>query len=460
MSRSLCCHLERFTLAAMAFFLLPKMADASGTYDLQSRCQAKYVYAVNAKIQAQGTINPSGSGKAAPLPMLVKGHLVYDEMRLDGEPNGRPRSIRYYREAVASIQVDKNRDRPSLGEDKRLIVAANDGKGTALSSPHGPLSREELDLIDIPGNTLVLNEILPNREVKPGDTWTIANAALAQLICVDAISRSDVQCKLREATSAAAKIAVTGRVDAAVGGVATEIQLDCDATFDLKRRCLTSIQMRIKERRSAGFVGPAMDVAAQVEMQIEPHETSEFLTPSVVKEASQFDPFMQPLLLSSDFGGFHLIYDRRWRVTRNDAQVVVMRLMDRGELVAQCNLSALPRLDQGNTVTIEDFQAEVQKSLGQRFQRFETVAEGKGAGGIRVLKAIAEGVVSDIPIQWRYYLVIAPDGRRLAMTYTLETNLIERFADADTAMTESIEFENLASSPAATSATPNPEAAK
>ena len=147
------------------------------------------------------------------------------------------------------------------------------------------------------------------------------------------------------------------------------------------------------------------------------------------------------MALRSEAGGFHLVYDRRWHITRNETQLVVLRLVDRGELVAQCNISPLPKLDQGKSVTIEEFQSEVQQSLGKRFDHFETVAEGKGAGGMRVLKVVASGVVSEIPIQWRYYLAIDPDGRRLALAYTMESDLIERFADADMAMTESIEFD-------------------
>ena len=238
--------------------------------------------------------------------------------------------------------------------------------------------------------------------------------------------------------------------------MATKIELDGKATLDLRQDCLTSIQLRIKERRSVGYVGPGLDVTAKLDLQIAPLTASEELTPAVVKEAAESDPATAPLALRSDMGHFHLVYDRRWHVTHNDMQLVVLRLIDRGELIAQCNISPLPALDEGKSVTIEEFQSEVQKSLEKRFDHFDTVAEGKGAGGVKVLKVVAAGVVSEIPIQWRYYLVVAPDGRRLAMAYTMENNLVERFADADTAMTESIEFDAIAPVPAKESASPTP----
>ena len=43
-----------------------------------------------------------------------------------------------------------------------------------------------------------------------------------------------------------AKIKIAGRLNAAVEGVATEIELDGNADFDLAKHCLTSIHLRIE----------------------------------------------------------------------------------------------------------------------------------------------------------------------------------------------------------------------
>lgn len=458
---------SRFRLLALLLLtnwapvgLLPKMARAANSYFLQSKCQSKCVYSVAAKIQVEGTVKPSADKKIATLPITVDGQFKYDEMRLDDGTNADRRSVRYYHEAAASIDVDKQHDSPALRDDMRLVVAKSDKAGVSISSPHGPLTREELDLIDIPGNTLLLDDLLPTGEQKIGSSWKIADAALARLVCVDAVSHNGVTCELKSVDAASAEIKIAGELDAAVAGVSTEIQLDGNATFDLNQKCLTSIQLRIKERRSVGYIGPGMDVTARLDVRIKPLDSSQQLTPAVVKEAAETDPATSPLELRSEMGGFHLVYDRRWHITRNQTALVVMRLIDRGELVAQCNINPLPRIDEGKTVTIEDFQAEIKKSLGKRFDHFETVAEGKGVGGMKMLKVIVSGTVSDLPIQWRYYLAIAPDGRRLALSYTMENDLVERFADADTAMTESIEFDEAEPTPAVGSTKSDSAAAK
>ena len=452
---------SRSTLLIAAFMapfvLLPKTVKAAGTYFLQSKCQSKCVYSVTAKIQLDGTVKPSADKKIAPLPITVEGQFRYDEMLLGESDLPDRRSVRYYHEAAASIDVDKHKNSPILREDMRLIAVKADKTGVSISSPHGPLTREELDLIDIPGSTLLLDDLLPNGEQKIGGSWKIADAALARLVCVDSVSRNGVNCELNSVNDSSAEIKIAGELDAAVAGVSTEIQLDGDATFDLKQKCLTSIQLRIKERRSVGYIGPGMNVTARLDVRIKPLDTSEQLTPAIVKEATETDPAASPLELRSEMGGFHLVYDRRWHITRNQTALIVMRLIDRGELVAQCNINPLPRVEEGKSVSIEDFQAEVKKSLGKRFDHFDTVAEGKGAGRMKMLKVIASGTVSDIAIQWRYYLAIAPDGRRLAMSYTMENDLVERFADADTAMTESIEFEEADRTPGTDAATTESE---
>lgn len=436
--------IEHFlALLALSFGLaatLPKSAQATDAYFVQRQCQSKGVYSVSATIQVEGTLKPSADAKIAQMPITVQGSFAYDEMRLNGGKADR-RSVRYYREAAATIQVDKHIESPTLRDDLRLVIVQSDKNKVSISSLRGPLTREELDLIDLPGNTLLLDGLLPAEKAKIGDSWKMTDAALAQLVCVDVVSRNEVTCEFSGVNGSKAEIKIAGRLNAAVGGVATEIHLDGTAALDIATNCLTSLQLRIKERRSVGYVAPGMDVTAQLNIAIAPLASSEQLTPAIAKEAAATDAQSHPLALRSNAGGFHLVYDRRWHITRNEMQLVVLRLVDRGELIAQCNISPLPTLDKGKTVTIEQFQSEVAQSLGKKFDHFETAAEGKGAGGLRVLKVVAAGVVSEIPIQWRYYLAVDPDGRRLAMAYTMESDLVERFADADAAMTESIEFD-------------------
>jgi hypothetical protein len=397
---------------------------------------------VSASLTVQGEMRVSGEGKPLRLPMSVDGTFAYDEARLDDSGSlPHRRAARYYRSAAATIKVDSRTDSPSLRDDRRLIQVSSSKDGIVISSPSGPLTREELELIDVPANSLVIDTLLPAKEVKPGDSWTPAADSVGRLLGLDAVAHSEVQCKLQDVHETNAEISIAGPLNGAVGGVATEIELDGKGLFDLERNRLVSIQLRIKERRSAGFVSPGFRVVATLKMDIAPLAGSDQLTDEVIKSLiKEHGEPVPPLALQPRAGTYQLVYDRRWHVTRDEPELAVLRLIDRGELIAQCNISPLAKLPAETRFTLEDFQSDVEHVLGERFARFESAAERKTQSGLRLLRVVAAGTASDLPIEWRYYLAIDPEGRRVALTFTMESNLADRFADADQMIVESLEM--------------------
>ncbi|MCH9007895.1 hypothetical protein IIA29_07795 [candidate division KSB1 bacterium] len=109
--------------------------------------------------------------------------------------------------------------------------------------------------------------------------------------------------------------------------------------------------------------------------------------------------------------------------------LAVLRMVDRGELLAQCNLSALPKVKK--PVTLAEFQRDVERSLGNNFGRFVSAAQNVNESGYAVFRVVVRGTVSQLPIQWIYYLVQDRRGHRVSLAFTLEQSLRERFAEAD-----------------------------
>ncbi len=258
---------------------------------------------------------------------------------------------------------------------------------------------------------------------------------------LDAVAKTEVKCTLREIRESNAEIVIAGQLNGAVGGVATEIELDGKGMFDLDKNRLVSIQLRIKERRSAGFVSPGFRVVAMLKMDIAALAGSDQLTEDIVKSisAEAGDP-STPLALQPKAGDYQLLYDRRWHVTRDEPELAVLRFIDRGELIAQCNISPLAKLPAETRFTLENFQSDVEHVLGERLAHFDSAGERKTSSGLRLLKVVAAGTASDLPIEWRYYLAIDPEGRRVALTFTMESSLVDRFANADQMIVESLEM--------------------
>ena len=60
--------------------------------------------------------------------------------------------------------------------------------------------------------------------------------------------------------------------------------------------------------------------------------------------------------------------------------------------------------------------------------------------GNTCLGVVALGKVEDVPVQWRYYLIAAPGLPRVSIALTVEQSLIDKFADADRQLIDSLEL--------------------
>ena len=114
---------------------------------------------------------------------------------------------------------------------------------------------------------------------------------------------------------------------------------------------------------------------------------------------------------------------------RND--VTVLRLVDRGDLIAQCNITPLAPLGQDEPLSLEGFQEEVKRVLGKNLEEITEASEETGDSGLRMLRVIVAGKVGELPIQWTYYHLSDEKGRRTSLVFTLESSLLDRFATID-----------------------------
>jgi hypothetical protein len=242
---------------------------------------------VEVALQIGGDLLLSAPGKVATepsvrkLPMNVAARVVYDEYPIalrTGEATS-SQALRDYRTAKALVEIEGGRMEPQLSEPHRLIAVQANRSEVLLTCPDHPLTREELDLIDLPANSLLLEELLPKDPVSPGDTWKHSDELMAALLRLDAVSLCDVQSMLAEVNAAenVAKISLAGTVQGGIGGVATEIEFKARYTFDLNLKRIILFALLVKEKRSVGHVAPGFDTVAKQIVRIRPNATSEVL---------------------------------------------------------------------------------------------------------------------------------------------------------------------------------------
>jgi len=415
------------------------------TYNLRQADNPSQSVQVQLQLEVGGQLTLTNDGQLETLPMSVVADIAYEERPLhDTRPRG---TVRHYERADAVIKVDKGGVDVELDDSRRLIVSQRvDTQGKAGSrlvmfSPNGPLTRDMLDLVDIVGSSTVLADLLPDKPVAVGQSWQHTEEAIAALVRLEAISMCQVESVIGEVKDGRAKIAMAGTVLGAAEGTASEIEVKANYEFDLNERRITQFNLAVKEKRPVGHVSPGADVTARLDMRITPLPEPRHLTDELLaKVPTQLTPEAERLEQKVADGKFRLLHDRRWYATVEQPNLLVMRLVDRGELVAQCNVSALSRVSPEHHLTLEEFQKDIRFALGERFGEFVSAGQRENASGHRVFRVVVRGQVEELPIEWRYYLIAHRDGRRASFVFTVEGPLAERLGDADQQLVHSIAF--------------------
>ena len=400
-------------------------------------------------LEVGGDVKASEQGKVESDKMSVVCTLDYDERTLEipNAPGAQLRAIRHYNKADAVIKVGEGGFKPALREERRLVAAEiGEGGKTTLLSPLGTLTRDELDLIDILGNSLLMDRLLPDEPVALGDTWEHSDKLMAALLGLDAVSESTVVSKLTEVTDAVVRVEMAGEVQGAIGGVSSEISLKAKYRFDLQTKRIDWLGLLVKEKRSIGHVLRGVELVARLQMQIGPKDDSAKLSDAALENisvddiSSKPDDALRQLEYESPEAGWRLTHDRCWFVYSADHDHVILRLIERGELLAQCNISPLPDFPVDKPETLAEFQDEIKQALGKKFGEFVQAGQRMNDQEYRVLRVVVRGMVEDLPIQWFYYLIADKQGHQLALAFTVEAKLLERLGEADRTLIDGMRF--------------------
>jgi len=421
-------------LALLAAALSGPATAEQSTYTLESRRARDVVDRVEASLEVGGDLNIVVDGKLEKMKMSVLANLTYHERSLEvpTSSDGPLRSVRYYENALAVLQVDKSRLNPSLRDRRRLIGVEIDGPTVTLFSPQGTLTRDELDLVDVLGSSLLLDRLLPEKPLAVGGAWKHSETLLSVLLGLDAVGEAEVKSTLVAVTDGTARIEMSGRVAGTVSGAATKIELKGKYHFNLNTGRITWFGLLVQENRSVGHVETGFDVVARLQMKISPLEQSPQLADAALKGLSlKPTPELTALSYQSPGGGWEFTHDRRWFIHSDQGELAVLRLIDRGDFVAQCKVSALPKKSPTDPTTLAEFQNDVRHALGNSFEQFLEASQRANEADYRVYRVVLQGKASELAVRWLYYLVTDQEGRQVVLAFVFEEDLAARFEEAD-----------------------------
>ena len=376
---------------------------------------------VQVSLDVDGFVKHGRQDQSKQSSIRVDGSLAYHERLV--RAGTELAAIRYYDKSQVKMNVDGTVVEPTLRDARRLIVVRPDETGMSLFSPTGTLRREELDMINVQGNTLILDRLLPGRTIETGQKWKVKNATLAALLTLDKLTLNSVEFKLDKLDSGVAHVAIQGQVGGTVDGSLTEAGVKGVLGFDIARRQVAWLVLKVDEKRMAGPAGPGVKISGRLRVTISPLATSEHLTRKALAGIS-IQPTAPLRLLRHDAasGRFRSWHDRRWHVIDEREHGTVMRMIDRGERIAQCNITvAEPPEENQQTLTLAKFRSEVEKAFGSVEAKVISSDEYTGRSGHKVFGVHCRGKVAGVPIAWHYYHVInTKSGHRATIVVTLE----------------------------------------
>jgi len=434
-----------FTAAALILQLACQIGRAAdNTYQLRANVAPGSHQQVKVVIETAGDLKLNSDGtEVKRLPIKVEANLAYVERTLAASQGlATLKVVRNYAQADAHLRLRDTELNHRLRDDRRLIVAESTEKQATTFSPLGPLTREELELIDVPASGLSLAALLPLRVVKVEQSWQQPDWAVAKLLGLDIVSQHDVTGTLTEVKDNIAVISLQGKVVGAIDGVTSEIELTGKLNFDLKQRAVTWLALGYKENRAIGHAQPGFEIAGKVRMVAAPIRSATEVNDQALANLPTKAAAGSTLIdFVAETAGYGLMHDRRWNVMVDRHDATILRLVDRGDLIAQCNISRLPQLAKGEQLTLEAFQEDVKKTLGKNFSQIVEASQEVSDNGIRTLRVIVSGTTSDLPIQWTYYHLSDDAGNRAALVFTIEGNLVERFAQIDRELIAAFRFQ-------------------
>lgn len=397
---------------------------------------------VEVTVECGGQLQAGSDAKAKPIKLDLNAKLVYDEKVLADGPGASGRAVRHYHTAQATFKLGAETMKPALRPERRLIVLRVEAPRVDLFSPAGPLLREELDLLlNVPGNSLLAERLLPGRRVAVGESWKHPAALMGAWLGLEKVSKAETQSNLLSVANGVARMQISGRVEGSQGGARSEIEIKGKYQFDLQAGRINWIGLLVKQHQQPGEVEAGFDTVIRLEMRIGPVAASSNLSEAALS-GRKLDPDEDRLRLEhrAADGCWTLLHARQWYLDLDERDLTRLRLVLGGRRIAQCNVSSLPRIKPEKRPTLAQFQDDVRQSLGKNFGEFVEAGEATTSAKYHVHRVVLRGTVSEVPIEWIYHLVVGPQGHQAVMAFTVEQSLAERLEGADRRLVDSLRF--------------------
>jgi hypothetical protein len=433
----------------------PATASDGNGIELREELSAGTSTQVRIELKAQGLYRPAlpaGAGgqesrMPKPLELDVQTRLAFNERVVAAGAGGsgtRIRAVRWVSQAASAINGEIRPTAGSLRPELSILIAERDegSETVTVVSPAGPLMRSELELVQGLGDPLLLCDLLPGKPVAKGHSWKPSRSAAMAISGYDALKSSWLEAKLENIDESLARVLLKGEIQGSVLGGAGTIGCEGFFTYDRRAGLINRLELNRSEKRDAGPVEAGLDVRSTLTVtRRQAPVIPELADTELAKVSLEISPQRQLLEFASSDGKYSLLHDRHWHTYWDDRRLTVLKRLDHGQAVAQCNLALGPTAGKGRHQDVSQFRDDVRRSLKQRFVQFLGAGEvdGDPAGGFRY-KLGVQGREGDLGVLWYYFLVASPGGDQLLATFTLAEEDAKTFGDQDLQIIGSLQW--------------------
>ena len=442
-------------VAAFCATALPA-ARAAEEITLEEPATDVRVRQVSTEVRTSGRLYfNAGNNKTTQQELSAMAAFRYRERRLP--PAGRDfqslRALRDFELATMQSQVGEHATSVDLPQQLRGIVVRGGRDGIQCYCPGQLMTREAVDLLELPGDPLVLTALLPRTPVTPGAQWTAPEWCGQMLSSLEAVSKVELNCRLASSDANTAVIEFNGVANGQRYGANSDVTITGRFVFDRQQNLISKASAKYDIKSSVGLINPGIDGAIEMTMERGIAESSGRLTDPVA-DAIPLEPQPGDLLLkfAAPPWGVSMSFDRNWYVFQalfeGTPQVAILRLMQQGTHVCQCNLSPIAAAAPGQHTPIEQFEKDIQQALGSKFKQFTSRDRIPTDDGRTILRLVAEGTMSvagdqgavELPTKWIYYLCADRSGKQMSFVFVIEPAYLDMLAGRDLQMVKSVRF--------------------
>ena len=444
---------RRFLLASgacAASAVIGNSADAAESGVLLRRGEQN-LFRVRVELEAKGNVNvPRNSlaSRESSIQLPIQSDAVFDYEERFRRPSGADSDSivtaaeRYYHEAHNRSELNQTSHSQGLRDSVRETIVRRDTLPEVIYGVEDFFKQEELELLRLPTSSMAADELLPSGKVTTGTKYQPSKDALSSLLNLTSVEASDIEAEVVSLSMDVAKIQFKGKVDGSVDGVPTVIRTLGKMTFDRKAGCCTWLAVALHETREIGKAEPGFDVAATIRMIRKPLAAPIALapTPPTIDITDPVPHDRLYITLGSDQLALSVLMDRRWRMMKDVPGAAMMRMIENDRSIGQCDLRSLSPLTSDKQWTIDKFQADVQRILGEQLDEFVEAEEQTNQSGMRILRLVANGAAEGVPIRWVLLHLSDDSGRRILATFTMEGQNINAFAGSDMQLAGTLRF--------------------